>query len=76
MQFDLSARASVRIRIGLLPFAPLRAGSIRLFGGFGSSVFAKLAATASAEFIPSTLMLPDPFVCANLCQSLNIIFVI
>ena len=60
VQFDMSARASVRIRFGILLdplLGPLRAGSIRLFGGFGSTAYARLAATASTEFAPSTLTL-------------------
>ena len=56
VQFDMSARASVRIRLGIL-LSPIRAGSIRLFGGFGSTAYARLAATASAEFAPSTMTL-------------------
>jgi len=56
VQMDLSARAQLKVRIGLPPI-PVNEGSIRLFGGFGVKGYMLLAASAKAELTPDPIKL-------------------
>lgn len=56
--FDFSARAQVRVTVGVVIIGtPLKQASLRIFGGIGARAYALFAASASRKFAPKPIRL-------------------